>query len=141
MIVEKLKSIHKTHRLKAGNVSEHTKSAQRITKEWQNAVCSGSIKSEVSVSPQNNEKLDIVDLKNKVAYETKVSGKNTHHEFYKDLAKVLTYNEYQPEGVKISKLVFISEITGIEKLENRLDSKFCNLILSTHGLEIKLVGI
>ena len=109
MIIETLRNIHQKYRLKDADVSSHTKSAQRITKEWQAKVCKGLIKSEVSVSPENNEKIDVVDLKDKVAYELKVSGKNTHHEFYKDIVKVLTYNEYQPNESKITKLVLISE--------------------------------
>ena len=105
-IIQKLREIHKTHRLADGDVSAHTKSAQTITKKWQKVVASDSIKVEVKVLPQNDEKIDIIDISYGIAYELKVSGKNTHHEFYKDIAKVLTYNEYQTS--KIRKLVFIS---------------------------------
>lgn len=100
MIVAALKEIHAKHGLSDGDVSAHTKSAQRITKEWQSSVCNESILSEVSVSPENAEKIDLVDITNHVAFELKISGKNTHHEFYKDLIKVLTYNEYQKKITK-----------------------------------------
>lgn len=141
MIIEALLEIHKQHRLLEGNVSEHTKSAQLITREWQGEVCVGEIEKEVRVSPDNNERIDIVDKRAKTAYELKVSGKNTHHEFYKNLVKVLTYNEYQEKGEKLSKLVFISEKTGIALLQSRLDARFCKMLTEMHGLSIELVGI
>ncbi len=141
MIIPSLYEIHKKHRLKEGDVSSHTKSAQRITKEWQEAVCHGCIEAEVKVSPENNERIDIVNHQERIAYELKVSGKNTHHELYKDLIKILTYNEYQQETTKIQKLVFISESKGINSLSGRLDSKFINMLLSTHDLTIELVSI
>lgn len=141
MIIDALREIHANHRLSDGSVSEHTKSAQVITKEWQNSVCSGSIQAEVKVSPASNEKIDIVDLSKHEAYELKVSGKNTHHEFYKDLIKVLTYNEYADPGEKINKLIFISELSGIKSLEGRLDAKLLSMLKNTHGLSIELVSI
>jgi hypothetical protein len=107
MIVEALKAIHLQHRLHEGDVSAHTKSAQKITNEWQSAVCNDGVLSEVRVSAANKERIDIVDLGASTAYELKVSGKNTHHEFYKDLVKVLTYNEYQVPENRLKKLVFI----------------------------------
>lgn len=141
MIIESLRAIHNKHRLSEGDVSSHTKSAQRITREWQEAVCNGYVKAEVEVSPENNERIDIVDQRGNIAYELKVSGKNTHHEFYKDLIKVLTYNEYQADEKKVSKLVFISESAGIKSLSGRLDSKFITMLSSSHGLSIELVSI
>ena len=71
----------------------------------------------------------------------KVSGKNTHHVFYKDLIKVLTYNEYQTENEKLNKLIFISEMSGIKSLENRLDSMFLAMLKNKHGLSVELVSI
>jgi len=141
LIIEELKKIHPKHRLSEGDVSAHTKSAQKITKEWQDAVCSDLIHREVKVSQSSNEKIDIVDLSSLVAYELKVSGKNTHHEFYKDLIKVLTYNEYSDTNKKLKKLVFISESSGITSLLGRLDKKFVVMLKNTHDLSIELVGI
>ncbi|WP_020208490.1 hypothetical protein [Gilvimarinus chinensis] len=141
MIVEALKKIHLRHRLQEGDVSAHTKSAQVITKQWQAAVCGDDVLGEVRVSRANNERIDVVDLKNKTAYELKVSGKNTHHEFYKDLVKVLTYNEYQVSGERLTKLVFISEETGIRLLVGRLDEVFLKMLESKHKLSIELVAI
>ena len=122
-IIEKLRPIHIRIRKKSGSVSEHTKSAQEITNAWQDIVCEGKseseIDSEVKVLEHNDERIDIVDFTNRIAYELKVSGKNPHHEFYKDLIKVLTYNCNSEQ--KIRKLVFISEMNGINSLEGRID--------------------
>lgn len=139
MIIEKLKEIHKSYRLLKGDVSAHTKSAQKITKEWQAAVKSDHVFIEVPVSPENNEKIDVVDLSKIIAYELKVSGKNTHHEFYKDLVKVLTYNEYQQD--KLKKLIFLSEPDGISSLKKRLDPKFISLMKRKHEIEFELICI
>jgi len=141
MIIEELRKIHVKHRLADGDVSAHTKSAQVITKEWQQSVCSGNIKAEVKVSPLGNEKIDIVDLSKNEAYELKVSGKNTHHEFYKDLIKILTYNEYAESDKKLNKLIFISELNGIKSLEGRLDKKLLSMLKNKHELSVELVSI
>lgn len=140
-MIEPLRAIHKKYRLQEGDVSSHTKSALRITLEWQQAVCKGLVKSEVKVSPENNERIDVVDSETNTAYELKVSGKNTHHEFYKDLVKVLTYNEYQEAQNKIKKLIFISELSGISLLKARLDSKFIQMLLGNHRLSIELISL
>lgn len=139
MIIDKLREIHKDYRLIKGDVSEHTKSAQRITKAWQAAVKSDYVFVEVSISPNNNEKIDVVDISTKIAYELKVSGKNSHHEFYKDIAKILTYNEYHQ--VRLRKLIFISEPNGINALKKRLDLKFIDLMKRKHELEFELISI
>ena len=128
MIIEALRVIHAKHRLTNVCVSKHTKSAQIITKEWQQCVCTENIKAEVKVSPLGNEKIDIVDFSKNEAYELKVSGKNTHHEFYKDLVKVLTYNEYVGLDNKLHKLIFISEMSLF-------------MLKNIHELSVELVSI
>lgn len=62
MIIDKLREIHAKHWLSDGDVSAHTKSAQVITRLWQQAVCTGSFQAEVSVSPAGSEKIDIIDF-------------------------------------------------------------------------------
>ncbi len=82
----------------------------------------------------------MVDLEENKAYELKVSGKNCHHEFYKDLIKVITYNLYH-KGNELKKLIFISEDFGIEKLKGRLDDKLKEEIIDKHGITIILERI
>ena len=128
-------------------VSQRTRIAQSITKKWQGEVAKhddffnkNTLKIEDEVSKDNNEKIDLVDLKEKTAYELKVSGKNCHHEFYKDLIKVITYN-LNPDGEKLKKLIFISEGFGIEKLKGRLDKKLIYEIKCKHDITIELISI
>ncbi len=64
MIIEKLRVIHAKYHLSEGNVSALTKTAQLITKKWQQAVCKSSIESEVKVLEQNQYRIDIVDIEN-----------------------------------------------------------------------------
>ncbi|KAA0446113.1 MAG: hypothetical protein FXV80_00435 [Candidatus Thioglobus sp.] len=139
-MIDKLREIHREHRITNGNVSAYTRSAITITKEWQDAVCNKTIRSEVKVSPSNNEKIDIVDRTNRTAYELKVSGKNAHHEFFKDLVKALTYNINHEEN-QLQKLVFISEDGGIESLKKRIDPKFLEMIEKSHKLSVELISI
>ncbi len=142
-IISKLREIHEKHRITdgSGNVSAHTRSAITITKEWQDEVYKElTIRIEDKVSPSNNEKIDIVDRTNRTAYELKVSGKNAHHEFFKDLAKALTYNINHAEN-QLQKLVFISEDGGIESLKKRIDPKFLEMIEKSHKLSVELISI
>jgi hypothetical protein len=140
-IIKVVKDTHKKYRQKDTSVSKHTKSALVITKEWQNIVCTNNdfIGAEEKVSNDNNEKIDIVDFKNQTAYELKVSGKNPHHEFYKDLVKVLTYNLNKEK--KLKKFIFITEGEGIDSLQKRLDDKFLKMIEDTHKISIELVKV
>lgn len=153
-ILDTLRKAHKKYRInKIDTVSKHTKSAQAITKKWQGEVIENNefkdkntikieakVKGENNTNKDNNEKIDLVDLKEKTAYELKVSGKNCHHEFYKDLIKVITYNLYH-KGNELEKLIFISEEFGIEKLKGRLDEKLRKEIIDKHGITIILERI
>jgi hypothetical protein len=54
-----------------------------------------------------DQKLDVIDQETLLAYEFKVSGKNAWAEFYKDIVKVLMWN--QRRKTKLRGLVFITE--------------------------------
>lgn len=121
-------------------MSEHTKSASLITNEWQKKCkVDNIIEDEVKV-PTNNERIDIVDFKEQTAYELKVSGKNSHHEFYKDLMKVLTYNCIKKEK-PLKKFVFLTESEGIENIKKRFTKEIQVMIETTHKIEIILKSI
>ena len=92
------------------SVSEHTKNAQAIAKAWRSAVYGlgpDRFQLEALVAPELDQKIDIVDLEAGCAYEFKVSGKNAWAEFYKDVVKVIIWNEKRTK--KLSGLVFITE--------------------------------
>lgn len=94
----------------SAGVSEHTKNAQTIAKAWRAAVLEldpDRFHIEAMVAPELDQKIDIVDSQEACAYEFKVSGKNAWAEFYKDVVKVIIWNERRKN--KLRRLVFITE--------------------------------
>jgi len=80
----------------SSDVSENTKNAQAIAKAWRGAVHTldrDRFQIEALVTPKLDQKLDIVDTETACAYEFKVSGKNAWAEFYRDIVKVIIWNE------------------------------------------------
>jgi len=62
---------------------------------------------EAIVTPELDQKSDIVDSEAACTYEFKVSGKNAWAEFYNDVVKILIWNEHRKK--KLSCLTFITE--------------------------------
>jgi hypothetical protein len=94
----------------SSDVSENTKNAQAIAKAWRSAVYELNperFQIEPLVAPSVDQRIDIIDTETAYAYEFKVSGKNAPAEFYKDIVKVIIWNEKQKK--KLSGLVFITE--------------------------------
>lgn len=98
-------------RLKDSNdVSENTKNAQAIGKTWRGAVHDldpDRFQIEAIVAPDLDQKIDVVNSETACAYEFKVSGKNAWAEFYKDIVKIIIWNQRRKK--KLSALVFITE--------------------------------
>jgi hypothetical protein len=94
----------------SSDVSENTKNAQAIAKAWRSAVHAldpDRFQIEAMVTPELDQKIDVVDQESGCAYEFKVSGKNAWAEFYKDIVKVIIWNQKRKK--KLSCLVFITE--------------------------------
>ena len=94
----------------SSDVSENTKNAQAIAKGWRTAVHTldpDRFHIEALVAPELDQKIDIVDDHTSCAYEFKVSGKNAPAEFYKDIVKVIIWNQKRKK--KLTSLVFITE--------------------------------
>jgi hypothetical protein len=94
----------------SADVSDNTKNAQKIAKAWRAAVHDlnpDRFQIEALVAPELDQKLDVIDLETSVAYEFKVSGKNAWAEFYKDVVKILMWNQRRKK--KLHGLVFITE--------------------------------
>lgn len=86
------------------------RNAQAIAKGWRAAVHAldpDRFQIEAIVAPELDQKIDIVDQENGCAYEFKVSGKNAWAEFYKDVVKVIIWNQRRKK--RLSSLVFITE--------------------------------
>lgn len=121
------------------DVSENTKNAQAIAKSWRGAVHAldpDRFVIEAMVSPELDQKIDIVDQDTACAYEFKVSGKNAWAEFYKDIVKVIIWNEKRKK--KLLKLVFITEAKcGRPFLDAPMPRAYIKYLKET-GLEVSV---
>ena len=117
-IVKLAREAHRDHWRATSDESTGDKQAATVTTAWQTRailLSHGKIRKEVPISDDAKEKIDLVDDRDMTAYELKNSGKNPHHEFYKDIFKVITYNHKHMD--KLRTLVFITEPVGIERLK------------------------
>jgi hypothetical protein len=123
----------------SSDVSQNTKNAQSIAKAWGGAVHTldpDRFQIEALVTPEPDQKIDILDMKTACAYEFKVSGKNAWAEFYKDIVKVIIWNEKRKK--KISCLVFITEEKhGRPFLDAPMPRAYIKY-LAEHGLKVSV---
>lgn len=121
------------------NVSDNTRNAQQIAKNWRAKVSSidpDRFQIEVIVAPDLDQKIDIVDVSTATAFEFKVSGKNATSEFYKDVVKVILWNQKRPRPLKA--LVFITEEEfGKRYLETAMPTAYIQY-LSSLGLQVQV---
>ncbi len=117
-IVEAARIAHRRYWRATSDESTGDKQASRVTRAWQDSVVSTNVEREVPAGEGLRERIDIVDFSTGTAYELKVSGKNPHHEFYKDIFKILTYNHHH--GTGLARLIFITEKNGVASLEKGL---------------------
>ena len=130
-------------RLREGsNVSDHTKNAQAIARAWRLAVHDlnpDRYQIETLVAPDLDQRLDVLDLETSTAYEFKVSGKNATAEFYKDVVKVIVWNERRRK--RIVRLVFITEEEwGRKSLNTPMPREYIKH-LKMHELDVSVVYI
>jgi hypothetical protein len=84
-------------------------------------------------------KSTLLDLEAACAYEFKVSGKNACSEFYKDIVKVVMWN--QRRSKKLSKLVFITEeVCGRPFLDAPMPRAYIKY-LAQQGLEVSVAYV
>jgi hypothetical protein len=130
-------------RLLDGNdVGAHTRNAQSIAKDWRLRVFEldpDRFQYEVPISPEFDQRIDVLDRSQMCAYEFKVSGKNATAEFYKDVVKILLWNERRKD--KIEKLVFITEESWGRKYLDTPMPKAYIAFLQRLGLEVLIVYI
>jgi hypothetical protein len=104
----------------SSDVSENTKNAQAIAKNWRGDVYAldpDRYQIEAIVASELDQRIDVVDQECGCAYEFKVSGKNASAEFYKDIVKVIIWNRKHKK--KLGSLVFITEeVHGRRLLEH-----------------------
>lgn len=129
-------------RIENGSVSQHTKNAQSVAKSWMTECWEldrDRIQTEVAIHPGLNQRIDVLDSKEMIAYEFKVSGKNATAEFYKDIVKAILWNEEREN--KIKKLVFITEETeGRRFLDAAMPKAFMKYV-SRNGLAVDVAYV
>jgi len=123
----------------SSDVSDNTKNAQAIGKAWRGAVHEldpDRFQIEVLVAPDLDQKIDVIDTETSRAYEFKVSGKNAAAEFYKDIVKIIIWNERRKK--KLSSLVFITEeVYGRLVLDAPMPRAYVKY-LAQHGLAVDI---
>lgn len=130
-------------RLRDNNdVSDNTRNAQAIAKAWRSAVHEldpDRFQIEALVAPDLDQKIDVLDTETNTAYEFKVSGKNATGEFYKDVVKVIVWNQKRKK--KLARLVFITEeVWGRKYLDTPMPRAYIDY-LAFHGLEVSVAYV
>jgi len=141
-VIEVARKAHKQFWKATSDESTGDKQATAVVSAWQRQVLSrdsATYKKEVPIFAGSRVRIDLIDLADGVAYEIKASGKNPHHEFFKDIFKVITYNHQNRD--KINKLVFLSEKQGIEKLKQNDLAKAVVESSKDFGVEIELASL
>jgi hypothetical protein len=138
-VVQLAEEAFKARIMLGSDVSIHTKNAQAIAKAWRTAVFEldpSRYQYEVPVRPEFDQRIDVLDREEMCAFEFKVSGKNATAEFYRDVVKLLLWNERHEK--KIEKLVFITEETwGRKYLDTPMPKAFIHF-LQSHGLAVEI---
>lgn len=138
-IVQAAREAFRTRVMAGSDVSIHTRNAQSIAKIWRAAAFgldNSRYQYEVPVCPEFDQRIDVLDQAEMCAFEFKVSGKNATNEFYKDVVKILLWNERHEN--KIKKLVFITEETcGRRLLAAPMPQAFIHF-LQKHGLVVEI---
>ncbi len=123
----------------SNDVSANTKNANAIAKAWRKAVHEldpDRYQIEALVDPELDQRIDVIDSMAMCAYEFKVSGKNACAEFYKDIVKVIVWNERRKR--KITGLVFITaEDFGRPFLESPMPKAYTEY-LARSGLSVRV---
>lgn len=137
-IIEAARVAHRRFWRSTTDESAGDKQAVAVTLAWQKSVASKDVKCEVPIEENLNEKIDVIDFSTATAYELKASGKNAGHEFYKDIFKILVYNQHHDR--KLERLVFITEKKGIARLSKGLGKAVLESVAS-YNIDITLIAL
>ena len=136
-VLKEINRIYKSHYIKNEEKTREKGNhlTSLITKEWQSSLVVRDSKrflKEYPVDSTNQAKqlIDLVDLENAIAYELKVSENNVHHEFYKDVFKILLANSKE---FKFKKFIFITSKKMLPPLAD-----FSKSIAKEFNLEIEV---
>lgn len=143
IVVEYARETHRQTWTRSSDVSTQTKAAISVCQVWQEVVRKHFGQRMVAEhglgDGKMNEKLDLVDVQDRVAYELKASPNNTHFEFYRDVFKVLVFNQRNP-GSPLKTLVFITPEEGARSLRKPFTDEVIK-IASVAGIVVEVIGI
>ncbi|MCE0482867.1 MAG: hypothetical protein LV479_01360 [Methylacidiphilales bacterium] len=144
-VVELARRIHQENWKDGSHVSTQTRSAQRINREWQEAVLNhfgARFHKEYPVASLSvgHEKIDLVDIHEWIAFELKVSPKNTHFEFYRDIFKLAVHNQ-ESQNHRLVRLVFITPQKGAKRLLSAFVKSVSSIADKKLDFEVEVVGI
>lgn len=95
------------------DVGLQTKSSSKVTKVWQEKLLLIDAIRFIPEYKVGGYKIDLADTKERIAYELKVSPKNPHHEFYRDVFKIVYANSLDR---KFDRFVFCCPAVSVVKL-------------------------
>lgn len=122
-------------------ISIGDKCADQLCKVWQKAVTEQHSHLIPEATVAGSSPIDLLDTLNGIAYELKYSHKNVKHEFYKDLFKILIFNDDPGNEMKINRFVFLCHHKGISSL---MRSSLCQatvLYMNNRGIEVNFIEL
>ena len=141
LIVDKARESYRKYRKPTSSQKTGNAQARDVEAKW-----SSSLKHAKRYEPQvrvlDRKAIDFVDTIGHSAFELKMSGKNPEHEFYKDIFKVLIYNQNQTQKRnRLKKLVFLTEKKGIVRLSSKFPQAVVDLLKNLHALDVEFVPL
>jgi len=120
-VIDLAREAHAKHWRMSGDAGTGDKLAAAVTADWQKAVLAkypGRFYAEHPVADHLNERIDLVDLEEGIAYELKVSPNNDHFEFYRDIFKALVARDNSAPQIKA--FCFVCPEQAAKRYENGL---------------------
>lgn len=140
-IIEKAASAHRALWKRGTDVSSQTRRSQAVCREWQQSVegSEDGFKTEHPFpSGTGKQCIDVFDAETQTAYELKTSPNNVHHEFYKDVFKVLAFNEMSGKKGPIKRFYFLAPGRGLASLDGDL---LCETIAVCARLKVEVIPV
>ena len=139
-----LAAVRAAHRQwsKGKSVSGQTRLSVKINNDWQARAVAidKSIRAEVELPGVHRQRIDLVDTSAHVAYELKVSQNNVHMEFYRDIFKVLVYNQLSDSKSRIKTLYFLAPTAGIQAM-GPMQNEAMRIAKKIGSLNVKCLGV
>lgn len=143
-VIEAARRSHRELWRPTSDTSAGTSRSIDVCRDWQSVVGSGApgvppkrFEIEFQIAADANQRIDVVDRVAHTAFELKSSANNPHHEFYKDIFKVMVHNKEPRDCGPIRKLVFLTPWAGARRLRGPfVDS--ARELASSAGVQVRV---